>query len=116
MHSLNDSHFVCMAIYNIVVCVIVGIPLAFLINEHVDALVGCLSFFLLLPTTVTLCLLFIPKVRGILVRIKTMHDSTVFRVGRGWKSQTAGELRASFSVQAALLVVCLGKPFLDKAR
>lgn len=74
VHSLNDSHFVCMAIYSVVVCVIVGIPLAFLINEHVDALVGCLSFFLLLPTTVTLCLLFIPKVRGILV-----HDSALKR-------------------------------------
>ena len=64
VHSLNDSHFVCMAIYSIVVCVIVGIPLAFLIDGHVDALVGCLSFFLLLPTTLTLCLLFVPKVRG----------------------------------------------------
>jgi len=40
----------------------VGIPLAFLIDGHVDALVGCLSFFLLLPTTVTLCLLFVPKI------------------------------------------------------
>ena len=65
VHSLNDSQFVCMAIYTIVVFVTVGIPLAFLIDERVDALVGCLSFFLLLPTTVTLCLLFIPKVRGI---------------------------------------------------
>ncbi|KAL9973235.1 hypothetical protein ACROYT_G019659 [Oculina patagonica] len=62
VHSLNDSRFVCMSIYNIVLCVIVGIPLAFLIDGHADALVACLSFFLLLPTTVTLCLLFVPKI------------------------------------------------------
>lgn len=78
VHSLNDSHFVCMAIYNIAVCVIVGIPLAFLIDGYVDALVGCLSFFLLLPTTVTLCLLFVPKVRGIHALVhKRVHDSSV---------------------------------------
>jgi len=40
--------------------------------------VGCLSFFLLLPTTVTLCLLFVPKVRGIHALVhKRVHDSSV---------------------------------------
>ena len=61
-----------MSIYNIGLCVIVGIPLAFLIDGHVDALVACLSFFLLLPTTVTQCLLFLPKVNGSFFYARTL--------------------------------------------
>lgn len=64
VHSLNDSRWVGMSVYNIVLCVIVGMPLSFLIEGRVDALVACFSFFLLLPSTTTLCLLFVPKVSG----------------------------------------------------
>ena len=62
VHSLNDSRFVSMSVCTTALCVIVGIPLSFLINDHVNALVACISFILLLASTVTLCLLFIPKV------------------------------------------------------
>lgn len=61
--SLNDSRFIGMGIFTIVVNVFIGVPLAFLIPGHRDAHVAILSLCLILPTTISLCLIFIPKVK-----------------------------------------------------
>ncbi|XP_068718717.1 gamma-aminobutyric acid type B receptor subunit 2-like isoform X2 [Montipora capricornis] len=62
VHSLNDSRWVGISVYNVVLCVIVGMPLSFLIDGNTNALVACVSLFLILPTTVVLCLVFVPKI------------------------------------------------------
>lgn len=76
VYLFNDLYFVCMVIYIVVVCVIVGILLVFLINEYVDVLVGCLLFVFFFFMIVMLCLFFILKVRGILV-CKRMYKFVV---------------------------------------
>lgn len=62
IHSLNDSRWVGRSVYNIVICVIVGMPLSLLIDGNMNALVACLSLFLMFPSTTTLCFLFVPKI------------------------------------------------------
>ena len=75
---LNDTRAVGLSVYNIALFSIVGLPLYFLIDGHVNTLVACLSLFILIPTTVSLCLLFVPKV-GILNSASFKHMSCVRR-------------------------------------
>ncbi|XP_031554561.1 gamma-aminobutyric acid type B receptor subunit 1-like isoform X2 [Actinia tenebrosa] len=60
--SLNDSHFICTSIFTIVFAVFIGVPLTFLIPDHRDAHVTVLALCLILPTTISLCLIFVPKI------------------------------------------------------
>jgi len=68
----------------------VGMPLAFLIDAQVNALVACLSFFLLLPTTVTLCLLFVPKIIKLKNNVEELLRLQSLSAIRGSAANTAG--------------------------
>ncbi|XP_077997579.1 gamma-aminobutyric acid type B receptor subunit 2-like [Glandiceps talaboti] len=59
--ALNDSKYIGMSVYNVVVMCTVGAALSFFIPNNPDASFGIISVFILFSTTVTLCLVFIPK-------------------------------------------------------
>ncbi|XP_006811791.1 gamma-aminobutyric acid type B receptor subunit 2-like [Saccoglossus kowalevskii] len=60
--ALNDSKYIGMSVYNVVVMCTVGVALSFFIPDSPSASFGLLSLFILFSTTVTLCLVFVPKI------------------------------------------------------
>ncbi|XP_014667669.1 PREDICTED: LOW QUALITY PROTEIN: gamma-aminobutyric acid type B receptor subunit 2-like [Priapulus caudatus] len=59
---LNDSKYIGLSVYNVVVLCLIGVPIAFVMKSEID-LTYCMliSAFILFATTLTICLVFIPK-------------------------------------------------------
>ena len=53
-----------ISVYNVVVLCLIGVPTAFMIKEQIDAAYTLTSLFTFFATTLTICLVFIPKVNG----------------------------------------------------
>ena len=62
--ALNDSRYVGMSVYNVVILCVVGVPAALMIEHAQNATFGLTAGFVLFCTTVTLCLVFVPKVKN----------------------------------------------------
>ena len=60
--ALNDSRYVGMSVYNVVILSVVGVPAALMIEKQQNATFALTAVFILFCTTVTLCLVFVPKV------------------------------------------------------
>lgn len=61
MPALNDSKYIGMSVYNIVIMCISGAAISVLISHKVDASFLILSLFIIFATSITLCLVFVPK-------------------------------------------------------
>lgn len=59
---LNDSKYIGMNIYNVVLCSVTAVALSTLISDRPTLSFSLVSALILLSTTVLLCLLFLPKV------------------------------------------------------
>ena len=62
--ALNDSRYVGMSVYNVVILSVVGVPAALMIEHAQNATFALTAVFILFCTTVTLCLVFVPKVNN----------------------------------------------------
>ncbi|MFH4973683.1 hypothetical protein AB6A40_000392 [Gnathostoma spinigerum] len=62
MPALNDSKYIGMSVYNVVVMCTLGVSLAFILQDRVDEAYALTSCFIIFCTTLTLCLVFVPKV------------------------------------------------------
>ncbi|KAK3744221.1 hypothetical protein QZH41_013566, partial [Actinostola sp. cb2023] len=60
--ALNDSQFIGASIFVIMIAAFIGIPLTFVIVDK-NVVVSC--FGLIIPTTISLCLIFVPKISKI---------------------------------------------------
>ncbi|XP_070566244.1 gamma-aminobutyric acid type B receptor subunit 2-like [Ptychodera flava] len=60
--ALNDSKYIGMSVYNVVVMCTVGGALSFVIRNNPNAAFVIMSLFILFSTTITLCLVFVPKI------------------------------------------------------
>lgn len=63
--ALNDSRFIGLCIYNVVIFSALGLPLSILLAENSDYTYGIIGGLIIFCTTLTLCLLFLPKVASI---------------------------------------------------
>ncbi len=61
--ALNDSRYIGMSVYNVAVLSIIGAIVAFAMDVHYEALYVFSSLCLIVCTSVTLLLVFVPKVR-----------------------------------------------------
>lgn len=68
--ALNDSKYIGMSVYNVVIMCVIGAGLSFVLRDQQDAAFVIISIFIIFCSTATLCLVFVPKVR--LVRL-TAH-------------------------------------------
>ncbi|XP_044180693.1 gamma-aminobutyric acid type B receptor subunit 2-like [Acropora millepora] len=59
--ALNDSRHVGLSVYNVVILSVVGVPTAFMIGHAHNVTFSLTAAFILFCTTVTLCLVFVPK-------------------------------------------------------
>ena len=62
IEALNDSHQIGLCLYNVVILSAVGLTLSLLLDEHVAMLYGVTSGCVIIGTTVTQLVIFIPKV------------------------------------------------------
>jgi len=60
--ALNDSKYIGMSVYNVVIICIAGVAVAAIIENDPNSAFLILSTFIIFCTTVTLCLVFVPKV------------------------------------------------------
>ncbi|XP_039287226.1 gamma-aminobutyric acid type B receptor subunit 2-like isoform X2 [Nilaparvata lugens] len=60
--ALNDSKYVGMSVYNVVLMCIMGAAISFVLSDQQDASFIIISIFILFCTTATLCLVFVPKI------------------------------------------------------
>lgn len=64
--ALNDSQYMAMAVYNVVVLSGIGVLAVSIMAQNINAAYGLMSGLLILGNTVILCLVFVPKVLHIL--------------------------------------------------
>lgn len=60
--ALNDSKYVGMSVYNVVIMCVTGAAISFVLADKQDAMFIMLSVFIIFCSTATLCLVFVPKV------------------------------------------------------
>ncbi|KAI0214291.1 Gamma-aminobutyric acid type B receptor subunit 2 [Lamellibrachia satsuma] len=60
--ALNDSKFIGVSLYNVVILCMIGVPVALMMKEEVDACYTLISLFIFFATTLTICLVFVPKI------------------------------------------------------
>ena len=89
--ALNDSHFIGTCLYNVVVLSAVGLTLNLVLDDKVDLLYGLISGIIIVGTTATQLVVFIPKV-GItgcaLDEFTRYKEKTMFR--RYYRQHTMG--------------------------
>ncbi|XP_043269950.1 gamma-aminobutyric acid type B receptor subunit 2 isoform X2 [Venturia canescens] len=59
--ALNDSKYVGMSVYNVVIMCIMGAAISFVLADKQDTMFIMLSIFIIFCSTATLCLVFVPK-------------------------------------------------------
>ncbi|XP_064613866.1 uncharacterized protein LOC135477596 [Liolophura sinensis] len=62
LQALNDSHYIGMSIYNVVVLSLLAVLVSVFVDENVNLLFGLLSGITVFGTTATQCLVFVPKI------------------------------------------------------
>ncbi|XP_076371386.1 gamma-aminobutyric acid type B receptor subunit 2-like isoform X2 [Tachypleus tridentatus] len=60
--ALNDSKYVGMSVYNVVIMCIIGAAISFVLRDKQDAAFVIISVFIIFCSTTTLCLVFVPKI------------------------------------------------------
>lgn len=74
--ALNDSRYVGLSVYNVVILSVVGVPAVFMIEHAQNVTFALTAVFILFCTTVTLCLVFVPKVNTTLSLIRHCSRSS----------------------------------------
>ena len=64
IEAVNDSRLIGICIYNVFLLSALGVALNTVLQKQVDLLYGINSGFIIFGTTVTQCVLFVPKVRS----------------------------------------------------
>ncbi|CAI4227280.1 unnamed protein product [Auanema sp. JU1783] len=59
--ALNDSKYIGMSVYGVVVTSILGLSISVILQERVNEAFALTSFLIMFSTAVTLCLVFVPK-------------------------------------------------------
>lgn len=60
--ALNDSKYIGMSVYNVFILCVIGAPISLAMREEPDASFSIISVCIIICTSITLCLVFIPKV------------------------------------------------------
>lgn len=83
--ALNDSKYVGMSVYNVVIMCVTGAAISFVLTDKQDAMFIMLAVFIIFCSTATLCLVFIPKVRSRPAHLSCARyrSECVSRGGRG---------------------------------
>lgn len=76
--ALNDSKHIGLSVYNVVIMCVMGAAIALVLSDQKDAVFVLISIFIMFCTTVTLILVFVPKVMPFLsFPVDIMSDSVI---------------------------------------
>lgn len=64
--ALNDSKHIGLSVYNVFIMCVMGAAIALVLSDQKDAVFVLISIFIMFCTTVTLILVFVPKVKSFL--------------------------------------------------
>ncbi|KAL3998361.1 7 transmembrane sweet-taste receptor of 3 GCPR family protein [Acanthocheilonema viteae] len=88
--ALNDSKYIGMSVYSVVVTCLLGLPLVYILQDRVNEAHILGSLFIIFCTTLILCLVFVPKI----VELLRNPKGTELRYRRGLvKSMLGRELQ-----------------------
>lgn len=73
IEALNDSQLIGMCLYNVVVLSAVGLTLSLVLEDKVGLLYGLISAILIIGTTASQLIVFMPKVRCTKISIPLLH-------------------------------------------
>ncbi|XP_070534990.1 gamma-aminobutyric acid type B receptor subunit 2-like [Ptychodera flava] len=62
--ALNDSKYIGTSVYNVVILSFVGVAISLIMKHQVDASYVLISMFIFFATTLTQCVVFVPKIKG----------------------------------------------------
>ncbi|XP_063854225.1 gamma-aminobutyric acid type B receptor subunit 2-like isoform X1 [Scylla paramamosain] len=60
--ALNDSKYIGMSVYNVVIMCVIGAPISYILSDEQDSSYLIISIFIIFCTTGTLTLVFVPKI------------------------------------------------------
>ena len=72
--ALNDSRLIGISVYNVVMLCAVGVPVSFFTNSHPTVSFSLICAVILFCTTLTLGILFVPKVRTPVFKISKLKS------------------------------------------
>lgn len=78
--ALNDSQYIGISVYSVVITSASIVVLANLLSERVTLAFIIITSFILISTTATLCLLFLPKINDIMTN-GDIHDPVIHSMG-----------------------------------
>ncbi|VIO96229.1 Uncharacterized protein BM_BM7432 [Brugia malayi] len=84
--ALNDSKYIGMSVYSVVVTCLLGLPLVYILKDRVNEAHILGSLFIIFCTTLILCLVFVPKI----VELLRNPQGTELRYRRGLVKSTLG--------------------------
>ncbi|XP_038053472.1 gamma-aminobutyric acid type B receptor subunit 2-like [Patiria miniata] len=105
--ALNDSKYIGSSVYNVVIMCVLGVALSSVITDNPNASYGLVSVFILFCSTVTLCLVFVPKV--IEMRGNPNVNDRVRVVGTMDKTRTASTSIHTFDTDQKFKSLCSEK-------
>lgn len=101
--ALNDSKYIGMSVYNITIMCCLGVALSFVIQDNPAASHALVSIFILFCATITLSLVFVPKV--IELRINPHANERIRVVGGLDKSRSVPGNAASITSSAKVRII-----------
>ncbi|VDM43121.1 unnamed protein product [Toxocara canis] len=101
--ALNDSKYIGMSVYNVVVMCTLGLSLAFILQDRVDEAYALTTFFIIFCTTLTLCLVFVPK----MIELIRNPSGSEPRYRKGLMKSVAGHQTKQFVRQVSMYVMIL---------
>uniref|UniRef100_A0A0R3RG66 Gamma-aminobutyric acid type B receptor subunit 2 n=1 Tax=Elaeophora elaphi TaxID=1147741 RepID=A0A0R3RG66_9BILA len=85
--ALNDSKYIGMSVYSVVVTCLLGLPLVYILKDRVNEAHILGSLFIIICTTLILCLVFVPKI----VELLRNPQGTELRYRRGLVKSSLGQ-------------------------
>uniref|UniRef100_A0AC34QA04 G-protein coupled receptors family 3 profile domain-containing protein n=1 Tax=Panagrolaimus sp. JU765 TaxID=591449 RepID=A0AC34QA04_9BILA len=102
--ALNDSKYIGMSVYNVVVMCVIGLSLAIVLQERVNEAFALTSFFIIFCTTLTLSFVFVPK---IIELVRTPRGTEQQRYRKGMMKSVVGK-NGTDNLQRQLSIVVEG--------
>nr|XP_006819242.1 PREDICTED: gamma-aminobutyric acid type B receptor subunit 2-like [Saccoglossus kowalevskii] len=62
--ALNDSKYIGASVYNVLILAFVGVAISLLIQQQATAYYALMSMFIFFATTLTQCMVFVPKIKS----------------------------------------------------
>ena len=96
--ALNDSKYIGMSVYNVGIMCIIGAAVSFLTRDQPNVQFCIVALVIIFCSTITLCLVFVPKVRPALCTLPSGLWSWTLHRGDTWPPPPSGSFMLSVLV------------------